>query len=125
MTLPALMLLSIWRILRWTFALGAVSFSAGFFGPMILTPEANQGPLLGILITGPLGLIAGLVVGFCREFLGRTPAPRRRSAAGGRREIRASGFRCSFGPAPWWSVALWASTVGGRCRVGKAVGRRP
>ena len=26
--------------------LGAVGFCGGFFGPMILTPEANQGPLL-------------------------------------------------------------------------------
>jgi hypothetical protein len=27
---------------------GAIGFSAGFFGPIILTPGANQGPLLGI-----------------------------------------------------------------------------
>jgi hypothetical protein len=38
---------------------GAVGFSAGFFGPMIFSPSANQGPLLGIFITGPLGLIFG------------------------------------------------------------------
>ncbi len=38
---------------------GAVGFSAGFFGPIIFTPEANQGPLLGIFITGPLGLMLG------------------------------------------------------------------
>jgi hypothetical protein len=38
---------------------GAVGFSAGFFGPMIFTPSANQGPLLGIFITGPLGLMCG------------------------------------------------------------------
>jgi hypothetical protein len=38
---------------------GAVGFSAGFFGPMIFTPGANQGPLLGIFITGPLGLMCG------------------------------------------------------------------
>jgi hypothetical protein len=38
---------------------GAVGFSAGFFGPMIFTPSANQGPLLGIFITGPLGLMFG------------------------------------------------------------------
>lgn len=42
---------------------GAIGFSAGFFGPMILAPEANQGPLLGILITGPLGFLAGLLWG--------------------------------------------------------------
>jgi hypothetical protein len=38
---------------------GAVGFSAGFFGPMIFVPGANQGPLLGIFITGPLGLMFG------------------------------------------------------------------
>jgi len=38
---------------------GAVGFTAGFFGPMIFVPGANQGPLLGIFITGPLGLMLG------------------------------------------------------------------
>jgi hypothetical protein len=33
----------------------------GFLGPMILAPEANQGPLLGIFITGPLGLVVGAI----------------------------------------------------------------
>jgi hypothetical protein len=42
---------------------GAVAFSAGFFGPLIFTPGANQGPLLGIFITGPLGLILGAIGG--------------------------------------------------------------
>jgi len=43
--------------------IGAAGFSAGFFGPMIFTPGANQGPLLGIFITGPLGCIVGAVAG--------------------------------------------------------------
>ena len=42
---------------------GAVGFCAGFFGPIILTPEANQGPLLGIFFTGPLGFLLGGVGG--------------------------------------------------------------
>jgi len=37
---------------------------AGFVGPIIITPDANQGPLLGIFITGPLGFILGLLIGF-------------------------------------------------------------
>jgi hypothetical protein len=41
----------------------AIGFSAGFFGPILLTPGANQGPLLGIFITGPLGLMLGAVGG--------------------------------------------------------------
>jgi hypothetical protein len=42
---------------------GAIGFTAGFFGPMILAPDANQGPLLGIFITGPLGFLLGGVGG--------------------------------------------------------------
>jgi hypothetical protein len=42
---------------------GAIAFAAGFFGPILLTPGANQGPLLGIFITGPLGLLFGAVGG--------------------------------------------------------------
>ncbi|WP_264421808.1 hypothetical protein [Novosphingobium sp. KCTC 2891] len=43
--------------------LGLIGFVGGFVGPIILTPEANQGPLLGILVTGPGGFLVGLVVG--------------------------------------------------------------
>lgn len=40
-------------------ALGSVGFVAGFFGPMLFAPDANQGPLLGLLITGPGGFVLG------------------------------------------------------------------
>lgn len=43
---------------------GGIGFSAGFFGPMIFAPGANQGPLLGIFITGPLGFLLGGIGGF-------------------------------------------------------------
>jgi hypothetical protein len=43
---------------------GGVGFVAGFFGPLILAPGANQGPLLGIFITGPLGALAGAGAGW-------------------------------------------------------------
>lgn len=39
-------------------------FFAGFFGPILITPRANQGPMLGIFITGPLGFVLGAVGGF-------------------------------------------------------------
>jgi MFS family permease len=42
---------------------GGVGFAAGFFGPIALNPEANQGPLVGILITGPGGALLGAVLG--------------------------------------------------------------
>lgn len=44
--------------------LGGIGFTGGFFGPIIFTPEANQGPLLGIFITGPAGFLLGGVAGF-------------------------------------------------------------
>jgi MFS family permease len=53
--------------LRWVLILGAVGFAAGFFGPLIFAPDANQGPLVGILISGPGGaLLGGLLCGLCK-----------------------------------------------------------
>ena len=43
---------------------GGISFLAGFLGPIILTPQANQGPLVGIFITGPIGFVVGIIVGY-------------------------------------------------------------
>src|SRR5262245_36613361 len=45
-------------------ALGGIGFAAGFFGPIVLAPDANQGPLLGIFITGPLGFAVGAAIGW-------------------------------------------------------------
>jgi hypothetical protein len=56
--------------------IGAIGFSAGFFGPMIFTPGANQGPLLGIFITGPLGFLLGAAGGAIYWFRGRGTPPR-------------------------------------------------
>jgi len=44
-------------------ALGLIGFILGFFGPMIFMPDSNQGPLLGIFITGPVGTVIGGVAG--------------------------------------------------------------
>lgn len=63
------------RIAIWSFTLGAASFAVGFFGPIVLAPSANQGPLLGIFITGPLGTLAGLAVGGFREVAGWRATP--------------------------------------------------
>ena len=51
------------KIMVWAAIAGAVGFSGGFFGPMVLAPQANQGPLLGLFITGPLGFAAGAIGG--------------------------------------------------------------
>lgn len=52
------------RIVSGAVAVGAVAFLLGFVGPMILTPESNQGPLLGIFFTGPLGFFLGAIGGY-------------------------------------------------------------
>jgi len=52
---------------------GTVAFSAGFFGPILLMPTANQGPLLGLLITGPLGFVTGAVGGALYWAMRRRP----------------------------------------------------
>jgi hypothetical protein len=52
---------------RWPIILGAAGFAAGFFGPMIFVPEANQGPMVGIFISGPVGAALGAALyGICR-----------------------------------------------------------
>ena len=50
-------------------ALGAIGFIGGFAGPLIFAPEANQGPLLGIFVTGPIGFLAGIWGGAVYGFL--------------------------------------------------------
>src|SRR5262245_26564042 len=51
---------------------GGVGFVGGFFGPMIFAPEANQGPLLGLFITGPLGFVLGGAGGFVYGLMRRS-----------------------------------------------------
>jgi hypothetical protein len=48
---------------RYAWVTGVIGFIGGFVGPVIVTPDANQGPMLGLLITGPLGFIAGGLLG--------------------------------------------------------------
>ena len=49
------------------FLFGSIGFVVGFFGPMLIAvmigSEANLGPLWGIFILGPGGVIVGSVVG--------------------------------------------------------------
>lgn len=73
--------------LRWMLfggvVVGVAGFVLGFFGPMILAPDANQGPLLGIFSTGPLGFVLGAAGGLAfapgleRRFNGPREDPRR------------------------------------------------
>jgi hypothetical protein len=40
---------------------GGIGLLLGFVGPLVVTPTANLGPLLGILLTGPLGFVVGAI----------------------------------------------------------------
>jgi hypothetical protein len=51
---------------------GATAFAIGFLGPLVWAPDANQGPLLGIFVTGPIGFAIGTAFGW----LYRMRAPR-------------------------------------------------
>jgi len=53
----------------WALTLGAVGGAAGFFGPILLNPDANQGPMLGLFVTGPGGALAGAILGWLFRFL--------------------------------------------------------
>lgn len=64
-------------VLQGALILGTIGFTAGFFGPMVFAPGANQGPLLGIFYTGPLGLVLGALAGAVHWFV------RGRRATGG------------------------------------------
>lgn len=63
------------RIFGGAVIVGAIGFIAGFFGPLIFAPQANQGPLLGIFITGPAGVLVGALAGLVYAF----GKPRRRN----------------------------------------------
>lgn len=52
----------------WGLVFGLVGFLGGFLGPIFLKPGANQGPLLGIFITGPLGVVIGCLFGAVRTW---------------------------------------------------------
>jgi hypothetical protein len=58
------------RVFTWGMMVGGICFAVGFFGPIVWAPDANQGPLLGIFITGPLGFLLGIGIGIVREIMG-------------------------------------------------------
>lgn len=44
--------------------LGGLFFTVGFLGPMVFAKDTNQGPLIGIFIAAPLGVIMGAIGGY-------------------------------------------------------------
>ena len=53
---------------KWAIITGGVGFALGFFGPLLFSPGANQGPMLGLFVTGPGGFIAGGIGGLCKWY---------------------------------------------------------
>ncbi len=62
--------------LRIGLIVGGFTFAAFFVGPIIFTPEANQGPLAGFLFA-PAGYAAGVLIGACFPGLCEWLGPRR------------------------------------------------
>ena len=50
-------------VIRWAVVLGITGFVCGFVGPMVFAPESNQGPMLGVFITGPASALLGAILG--------------------------------------------------------------
>jgi len=58
--------------------MGITGFVIGFFGPIRFQPWANQGPMLGIFVTGPGGVVLGLIIGSVIGFSNPEWSTRRR-----------------------------------------------
>lgn len=44
--------------------LGGLFFTLGFLGPMAISKDTNQGPMIGLFIAAPLGLVVGAIGGY-------------------------------------------------------------
>ena len=59
------------RVASTALAVGGVGFLAGFLGPILFMPDSPQGPMLGLVVTGPggvlLGALAGLGIWYFRD----------------------------------------------------------
>jgi len=58
--------------------IGGSAFAAGFLGPMIFMPDSNIGPIIGILLTGPAGVVLGFALG-CIVWALKVPSAARRT----------------------------------------------
>jgi hypothetical protein len=66
-------------IVQWLSVLGITGFLCGFIGPMVLAPDANQGPMVGIFISGPGGVLLGVILGGLVKLAGWTPSRSRQA----------------------------------------------
>jgi hypothetical protein len=56
------MMIGAWTIIG-AVTIGLLGFLIGYIGPIIFYPNSNQGPLFGIFLTGPMGVLGGAIVG--------------------------------------------------------------
>ena len=77
-------------IAMWAIMIGLPLFAVGFVGP-ILFSSSNAGPLLGILVTGPVGVLLGSVLGAVVWMRG-TPQP-------------------DVAALSWWLGGIWLATL--------------
>jgi len=69
----------IWKSWRAARLLGGIGLVGGVVGPALIWPGSNQGPLLGILITGPFGFVVGALVALLFP-LNHMASPRQRAS---------------------------------------------
>ena len=60
--------------LLWILILGACGFLAGFVGPIVVNPTSNSAPLIGIFVSGPIGLAIGIVAYIAMRFIAIAPS---------------------------------------------------
>ena len=57
-------------MLYWGMGLSAAGFAVGYFGSLIFTRKSEPGKILSLFVTGPLGLILGLIFGLVKSLAG-------------------------------------------------------
>lgn len=92
--------------------LGLVGFLTGFLGPIALAPEANQGPLLGIFITGPGGALLGVLLGAVTGALRVSPSTFRKVLIGAGTLLAATTLYFST-PEPEYRAQIFDAEISG------------
>jgi hypothetical protein len=69
MKMKTQILKSIFDTIKSILIFGFSWFAIGYFGPLIIKPGANLGPLLGITVTGPVGIVLGGIFGIISTFI--------------------------------------------------------
>jgi len=107
---------------QWILWPAAVGFVVGFLAPVLLDPEANLGPMLGMVVTGPGGALAGLVLGIVARLL-HLPLPRQQQVLGAACVTVAVASLYFCLPEPAWRGEVLDAQVAGCRRPAEALDR--